>query len=112
MRLTYDATTDVAYLVLRPVRPGERLGPTLLLENDRGFAGAVALDFSEVDGRAVGLEFQMASGCLPAELIAGAERTDGASLAARLDERVAPHIPPDVSVAGDRRSTGRPRHSH
>ena len=112
MRLTYDATLDVAYLVLRPVRRGERLGPTLLVEPDPDFPGAVALDFSEVDGRAVGIEFQMASACLPAELIASAERTDGTSLASRLDERVVPHVAPDVSVADTRRGTARPRHSH
>ena len=32
MRLTYDATTDVAYLSLRAVRRGEPLGPTLLVQ--------------------------------------------------------------------------------
>lgn len=92
MRLSYDATTDVAYLSLHPVRPGEVLGPTLLLETDRDFPGAVALDFSQDDGRVIGLEFQMASACLPAELLATAERTDGRSLENRFDERVAPHL--------------------
>jgi len=106
MRFTWDATKDVAYLSLRPVRPGERLGPTLLLEADRDFPGAVALDFSAEDGRAVGLEFQLASVCLPAELLAGAERTDGQSLAARFDERVAPHLATKVREPGARR---RPR---
>jgi uncharacterized protein YuzE len=74
MRLTYDATTDVAYLSLRPLAQGECVGPTLLLETDRAFVGFVALDFSLADGRAVGLEFQRASACLPAELLATAER--------------------------------------
>ena len=100
MRLTWDATTDVAYLSLRPVRPGEMLGPTLLLENDRDFPGAVALDFSQGDGRAVGLEFQMASACLPATLLAAAERTDGQSLAARFAERVAPNLEARIPVPG------------
>jgi uncharacterized protein YuzE len=88
MRLTYDATTDVAHLSLRAVRPGELLGPTLLVEPDCEFPGAVGLDFSLADGRVVGLEFQMASACLPAELLAGAERADGHDLEGRLEERV------------------------
>lgn len=65
LRLTYDATVDVAYLALRPTGPNDVLGPTLLLENDRAFGGAVAADFALADGRLVGLEFQMASACLP-----------------------------------------------
>ena len=81
MRLSYDATTDVAYLSLRPLAQGEPVGPTLLLETDHAFAGFVALDFSLADGRAVGLEFQRASACLPAELLATAERRDGRHLA-------------------------------
>lgn len=89
MHLTYDATTDTAYLALRPVGPAEPLGPTLLVEPDRDFAGVVAVDFSLADGRIVGLEFQLASACLPAELLARAERTDGRSLEARFGARVA-----------------------
>ena len=85
MRLTYDATTDVAYLSLRATGPADLLGPTLLLEHDRAFPGAVALDFGLLDGRVVGLEFQMASACLPAELLATAERVDGGHLAHRRD---------------------------
>jgi uncharacterized protein YuzE len=37
MRLTYDATSDVAYLSLRPLAQRESVGPTLLLETDRAF---------------------------------------------------------------------------
>ena len=81
MRLTYDATTDVAYLTFRATGPADVLGPTLLLETDHAFAGFVALDFSLRDGQALGLEFQMASACLPAELLAAAERVDGGHLA-------------------------------
>jgi uncharacterized protein YuzE len=81
MRLTYDATTDVAYLTFRATGPADVLGPTLLLEHDRDFAGAVALDFGLLDGRVVGLEFQAASACLPAKLLAAAERIDGQHLA-------------------------------
>jgi uncharacterized protein YuzE len=88
MRLTYDATTDVAYLSLRDVRPDELLGPTLFVETDHEFPGFVALDFSLTDGRVVGLEFQRASACLPAELLVTAERSDGQSVQQRLDERV------------------------
>jgi uncharacterized protein YuzE len=80
MHLTYDATTDVAYLALRATGPADVLGPTLLLEHDRDFPGAVALDFGLLDGRVVGLEFQAASACLPAELLAAAERVDGEHL--------------------------------
>ena len=81
MFFTYDATTDVAYLALRSTGPADVLGPTLLLENDRDFPGVVALDFGLLDGRVVGLEFQMASACLPADLLAAAERIDGRHLA-------------------------------
>lgn len=118
MRLTYDATTDVAYLSLRSLAQGEFLGPTLLLETDPEFPGAVALDFSLTDGRVIGLEFQMASACLPAELLATAERRDGEGLADRFVERLARHIagpgngsvhPPEVRgpiEAGGRVRTG------
>lgn len=88
MRWTYDATADVAYLTLRPLRAGELLGPTLLLENDPDFPGAVALDFSLEDGDAVGLEFQAASRSVPAPLLAAAERDDGQNALRRLEERV------------------------
>ena len=85
--LTYDATADVAYLVLRPTGPSDVLGPTLLLENDRAFAGAVSADFTLADGRLVGLEFRMASACLPPDLLVTAERIDGQNAMRRLDER-------------------------
>ena len=86
LNLTYDATVDVAYLTLRTTGPADVLGPTLLLENDRAFAGAVAMGFGLLDGRAVGFEFQMASACLPVELLAQAERSDGrCSTGSRVD---------------------------
>jgi uncharacterized protein YuzE len=106
MRLTYDATTDVAYLSLRPIAQGEPVGPTLLLETDDEFAGFVALDFSLADGRAVGLEFQRASACLPAELLKTAERRDGENLADRLAGRLARHL---AGPADSRRQPGRER---
>ena len=109
MRLKYDATTDVAYLSLRPLAQGECVGPTLLLETDRAFAGFVALDFSLADGRAVGLEFQRASACLPAELLATAERRDGQSLGDRFAERLALHM---AGPAGSPRQPGRGRRPH
>src|SRR5450759_5249753 len=37
MRLTYDATSDVAYLSLRPLAQRKSVGPRLLLETDRAF---------------------------------------------------------------------------
>ena len=106
MRLTYDATTDVAYLSLRAVRRGEPLGPTLLVELDREFPGVVTLDFSLLDGRVVGLEFVAASACLPAELLATAERSDSRSLADRYQERVASRLAADLRLPGgpDRRA--------
>jgi len=103
LTLSYDAEVDVAYLTLRQLARGELLGPTLLLEHDRDFPGAVALDFGAVDGRAVGLEFQMASACLPAELLVGAARTDGQSLAARFDERVGRRFAAELRAPGGRR---------
>lgn len=87
LRLTWDATTDVAYLVMAPTGPGDILGPTLLLEHDPEFAGAVSADFTVADGRLVGLEFQMASACLPAAWLAAAERIDGEHLGRRFEER-------------------------
>ncbi len=107
MRLTYDATTDIAYLHLRPLAQGEPVGPTLLLETDVAFAGFVALDFSLADGHAVGLEFQRASSCLPAELLAGAVRGHGTTVERRLDERVLRNLGGSRGVARSR--TGRAR---
>ena len=109
VRLKYDATTDVAYLSLRPLAQGECVGPTLLLETDRAFAGSVALDFSLEDGRAVGLEFQRASACLPAELLATAERRDGRGLEDRFAERLGRHL---GGPAGAPQQTGRGRRPH
>jgi uncharacterized protein YuzE len=106
MRLTYDATTDLAYPSLRPVHSGEPLGPTLLLENGREFPGAVSLSFSQADGRAVGLEFQMASTCLPAELLGGAERTDGRSLRDRFNVRVGRRVAPGLRAPDERLDKG------
>lgn len=88
LRLTYDATTDVAYLVLAPTGPADILGPTLLLEHDPDFAGAVSDDFTVADGRLVGLEFRKASASLPAAWLAAAERIDGQHLARRIEERL------------------------
>ena len=87
IKLTYDATTDVAYLVLAPTGSADILGPTLLLEHDPAFAGAVSADFTAADGRLVGLEFQFASACLPASWLAAAERIDGDHLFRRMEER-------------------------
>ena len=85
--LTYDATTDVAYLVMAPTGPADVLGPTLLLENNAEFAGAVSADFTVADGRLVGIEFRTASACLPAPWLAAAERIDGDHLARRVEQR-------------------------
>ena len=106
MHLSYDATVDVAYLSLRPLRPGEQLGPNLLMEPDRDFPGTIMLDFSADDGEVVGLEFGMASRCLPALLLATAERTDGEHLSSRLAERVTRRFANDAWATG---RIGRPR---
>ncbi len=87
LKLTYDATTDVAYLVMAETGPADIFGPTLLLESDPEFAGAVSADFTVADGRLVGLEFQLASACLPVAWLAAAERIDGEHLARRVEER-------------------------
>ncbi|HEX9044206.1 MAG TPA: DUF2283 domain-containing protein [Candidatus Limnocylindrales bacterium] len=92
LSLTYDAVTDVAYLALRSTGPADELGPTLLLmERDPGFGGNVALDFALADGRVVGFEFARASACLPAELIAGANRIDGRHLERISEMRLGRH---------------------
>ena len=109
MRLSYDAMTDIAHLTLRPISPDELLGPTLLLENDREFPGAVAVDFSLSDGRVVGLEFQNASACLPADLLAGAVRDDGMNAERRLGERVLRRLGTGLRVTGGRPAAGRDR---
>jgi hypothetical protein len=88
LHLTYDATTDVAYLDVVTTGPADVLGPTLLLETDPSFRGAVAADFKLADGRLVGLEFRFASACLPAAWLADAERIDGDHVRRRFVERV------------------------
>ena len=98
IRVTYDATTDVAYIALRATGPTDVFGPTLLLENDRAFHGAVGADFTLGDGRLVGFEVQMASRCLPAELLASAERIDGQHLSQMLHMRVGRRL--DSRMAG------------
>jgi uncharacterized protein YuzE len=109
VHLVYDSTTDVAYLRLRPLRPGELLGPTLLVEHDREFPGSVALDFSLEDGAVVGLEFLEASRCLPAEVLARAERADRTNGEARLEERVLRRLAAGVrAVAPPHRGGRRP----
>ena len=85
---TYDATTDVAYLVLCPTGPADVLGPTLLLEPDKEFAGAVSADFTVADGRLVGLEFRNAAASLPGPWLLAAERIDGEHVFRRMEERV------------------------
>lgn len=84
MRLTYDATTDVAYLELRRLAPGEALGPNLLLGADRAFHALVIADFTEADGMLVGFELVRASTCLPPAVLSTAERIDGRNLGERL----------------------------
>ena len=112
LKLTYDATVDVAYLTLRPTGPADVLGPTLLLEHDRAFAGAVAMDFGLLDGRVVGFEFQMASSCLPAELLAAAERSDGKSVSDRLGARILRGLRDHIAVGDSGQCTSKKRRQH
>lgn len=88
MRLTYDATTDVAYLELREPGPDEVLGPALLLEQDHAFQALVIADFTERDGMLVGFEFVAASRCLPPAVLSVAERIDGGNLGERMKARL------------------------
>ena len=106
LKLTWDATTDVADLVMAPTGPGDILGPTLLLETDPEFAGAVSADFTLADGRLVGLEFRMASACLPAAWLAAAERIDGEHAMRRFEERF------DRRMRADRRRSDGAHRTH
>ena len=112
MRRTYDATTDTAYLALRPLGAAEPLGPTLLVEPDPSLAGVVAVDVSLVDGRVVGLEFQVASACVPAELLTRAERVDGRHLEQRYAERVTRRLAGALASADGRRPGSRRAPTH
>ena len=56
------------------------------------------MDFGLIDGRVVGFEFQMASSCLPAELPAAAERSDGRSVSDRLGERILRGLRDDIAM--------------
>ncbi len=88
MHLTYDARTDMAYLQLRETGPSDVIGPALILEHDRAFFGVVIADFTLGDGLLVGFEFSRASMCLPAEMLATAERIDGQHTMRRFGERI------------------------
>lgn len=107
MHLTYDPAADAAYLSLRELLPGERLGPTPLLEVDREFAGTVALDFSLTTGEAVGIEFLDASRCLPAAFLATAYRLDIPYEPRQEAGRAGPHVDVEAWAQGGRR---RPMH--
>ena len=91
MRLTYDATNDVAYLELRQLGPDDVLGPALLLEPDRPFHALVIADFVERTGTLVGFEFLSASRCLPSDVLSVAERIDGQNLSERFRARFRGH---------------------
>lgn len=101
LRLTYDASTDMAYLEFRRTGPDDVIGPALFLEPDRAFPGHVTADFGLADGVLIGLEFSFASRCLPADLLATAERIDGTHAHRRSAERIG-----RLPVAGPRKSKG------
>jgi hypothetical protein len=94
LHLTYDATTDIAYLELRSTGPADIIGPALFLERDRAFPGFVIADFTLIDGCLVGFEFQYANACLPADLLATAERIDGQNVTRRFGQRIARLLAP------------------
>ena len=65
------------------------LGPSLTLSRDPAFAGSLVLaDFTLSDGRLAGFEVDEASNCLPREVLAAAERTDGWNVVRRYQERI------------------------
>jgi len=102
--VTYDTTTDVAYVELRATGPADVLGPALLLESDPAFAGHVIADFTLADGRLAGFELQHASACLPVDLIVTAERIDGANLQRRFDQRLGRLLASDLSLTSGSRN--------
>lgn len=61
-----------------------------MVESDREFHGSVAMDFALDDGRIIGFEIGKASACLPAELLARAERIDGRHLDVIVEKRIRP----------------------
>jgi len=73
------------------------------LESNAGDPGA-ARGVQELDH-----EFQRASACLPAELLATAERRDGQSVTDRFAERLAQYL---AGLAGSPRQVGRGRRPH
>ena len=105
LRLTYDAFTDVAYLTVTATGPTDLLGPSLRVEDDAQFAGVVSVDFHVSDGRLVGLEFQSASTCLPADWLAAAERIDGEHLSRRIEQRISRRLRWDRLPLGERPRT-------
>jgi hypothetical protein len=80
--------------------PSDLLGPALLLEPDPEFAGTVIADFTLANGRLVGLEFLRASACLPADLLASAQRIDDEHLARRVEARNYPITRPACGGEG------------
>ena len=72
MRVTHDAGADIAYLYLKPIRPGESARQHVV-EDEATPAGDVILDFDE-DDRLIGIEFLTASKQLPPELLERAEK--------------------------------------
>lgn len=103
LHLSYDSRSDIAYLQLRSTGPADVIGPALFLEKDRAFPNLVIADFTLIDGCLVGFEFHAASECLPAELLATAERIDGQNLARRFGERVARLLDKGMPEPKDRR---------
>jgi hypothetical protein len=103
LHLSYDSRSDIAYLQLRSTGPADVIGPALFLEKDRAFPNLVIADFTLIDGCLVGFEFHSASECLPAELLATAERIDGQNLARRFGERVARLLDKGMPEPKDRR---------
>ena len=70
LRVTYDSSTDAAYIYLVRIEAGG-VATTVPGEDE---AGSVNLDFDR-DGRLLGIEVVAASRWLPHEVIEQAERT-------------------------------------
>jgi uncharacterized protein YuzE len=71
VRVTYDGSTDTAYIYLVPIASAE-VAATVVGDDE---SGAVNLDF-DGEGRLLGIEVTCASRCLPGAVIDAAERLD------------------------------------
>ena len=72
MRITYDASVDMAYIYLREIEAGGVATTVPGWPDSEAFG--VNLDF-DAEGRLIGIEVEAAAKRLPPELLAAAERS-------------------------------------